>query len=146
MSWVRGQESSLSLSLRGMGFCINNKKLMNMAHVFSSLQWGAFAVVLTNHSCILPQVGLKIQMTWSRTCVVWFFCMSGSKFKSHDQGLCLSGKSIFGFACIQREPSLWYEGRLFSPNHSFILNPSTYKCASRGRFSVQQKIIVLPPH
>jgi hypothetical protein len=49
-----------------------------------------------------------------------FFGMSGSKFKRHDQGLCLSEKSIFG-SHAYREPSLSYEGRLFSlPTvHSF---------------------------
>jgi hypothetical protein len=64
-----------------------------MAHVFSSLQWGDFAVVLTNLSCIVPQVRLKIQMTWSRTSVVCFFACQAQN----------SNHMIKGFAWVKNQ-------------------------------------------
>lgn len=109
---------------------------------------GLFAVVLTNLVALCLKSGSKIQMNMSNDLCGLFFCMSGSKF-SNDMinDFALMRAKNQSLVCMHTESQVYLmKVRLFSPNDSFILNPSTYKCASRGRFFGTTKIIVLPPH
>ncbi len=136
----------------GMGFCMNDKKLMNMAHVSSSLQWGGF---LQQYSPIwLHCASSRAQNSNDMSNdFVWFVFLHVGIKNSNDMinDFALMRAKNQSLVCMHthRESQVYLmKARLFSPNDfdSFILNPSTYKCASRGRFFGTLKIIVLPPH
>jgi hypothetical protein len=129
-----------------------------MAHVFSSLQWGAFAVALTNLSCIVPQVGLKIQMTWSRTCVVCFFACQApnsndmikdfawAKIQSllcmHTDSQVYGMKAGFSLPTIHSFRTLQHTSGLLEVDFQYNKNYSSSSALSRTCYNYCQTMVV----